>query len=99
MTHKVDCSEASMTDLPQVCEELLGVLPEEQLSHLRVLQAPGPHTRRHGQRLHSVDHTSSVTFLFRLTTFVLTLSLKAQHVWDGKKTDRQAFLYEPQNTI
>lgn len=42
-----------MTNLPQVCEELLGVLPEEELSHLRVLQAPGPHTRRHGQRLDS----------------------------------------------
>lgn len=82
MTHKVNCSEASMTDLPQVCEELLGVLPEEQLRHLRVLQAPGPHTRRHGQRLDSVDHTSRVIFLFcffksRLKTFVLTLLIKA----------------------
>lgn len=64
MTHEVDCSEASMTDLPQVCEELLGVLPEEQLSHLRVLQAPGPHTRRHGQRLDSEGHTSRETFSF-----------------------------------
>lgn len=54
VTHKVDRSEASMTNLPQVCEELLGILPEEQLSHLRVLQAPGPHTRRHGQRLDSM---------------------------------------------
>lgn len=63
ITHKVDSSEASMTDLPQVCEELLRVLPEEQLSHLRVLQAPGPHTRRHGQRLDSAHHTSRVTFL------------------------------------
>lgn len=64
IAHKVDGSEASMTDLPQVCEELLRVLPEEQLSHLRVLQAPGPHTRRHGQRLDSAHHTSRVTFLF-----------------------------------
>lgn len=64
VTHKVDRSEASMTNLPQVCEELLGILPEEQLSHLRVLQAPGPHTRRHGQRLDSVDETDRVRFLF-----------------------------------
>lgn len=64
VTHKVDRSEASMTNLPQVCEELLGVVPEEQLSHLRVLQAPGPHTRRHGQRLDSMDETDRVRFLF-----------------------------------
>lgn len=64
VTHKVDRSEASMTNLPQVCEELLGILPEEQLSHLRVLQAPGPHTRRHGQRLDSMGETDRVRFLF-----------------------------------
>lgn len=46
-----------MADLPQVCEELFRILPEEKLSHLRVLQAPGPHTRRHGQRLVSVEET------------------------------------------
>lgn len=33
-----------MADLSQVCKELFGILPAEQLSHLRVLQAPGPHT-------------------------------------------------------
>lgn len=62
-----------MADLPQVCEELLRVLPEEQLSHLRVLQAPGPHTRRHGQRLVSVEETHwvSVCYLEGLPTFVL----------------------------
>lgn len=52
-----------MANLPQVREELLRVLPKEQLSHLRVLQAPGPHTRRHGQRLDSMDHTSRVRLL------------------------------------
>lgn len=40
-----------MADLSQVCKELFRILPAEQLSHLRVLQAPGPHTWRHGQRL------------------------------------------------
>lgn len=60
-----------MADLPQVGEELLGILPGEQLSHLRVLQAPGPHTRRHGQRLASVEETHwvSVCYLEGLPTF------------------------------
>lgn len=43
-TYKVDCPEAPMAYFSQVCEELLRILPAEQLSHLRVLQAPGPHT-------------------------------------------------------
>lgn len=72
LTHEVDRSEAPMADLPQVREELLRILPEEQLSHLRVLQAPGPHTRRHGQRLVSVEETHWVSFccLERSVTFV-----------------------------
>ena len=58
-----------MADLPQVCEELLRILPEEKLSHLRVLQAPGPHTRRHGQRLVSVGETywMSVCYIWGIT--------------------------------
>lgn len=44
ITYKVHGSEAPMADLSQVCEELFRILPAEQLSHLRVLQAPGPHT-------------------------------------------------------
>lgn len=31
-----------MADLPEVREELLRVILEEELSHIRVLQAPGP---------------------------------------------------------
>ena len=50
-THKVDGSEASMADLPEVCEQLLGVASVEELRHLRVLQAPRPDTRWHRQRL------------------------------------------------
>lgn len=50
-----------MADLPQVREELLGVLPAEQLRHLRVLQAPGPHTRRHGKRLARAEETRWVS--------------------------------------
>ncbi len=69
VTHEVDRSEAPMADLSQVCEELFGILPKEQLSHLRVLQAPGPHTRRHGQRLMSAEGTNwvSVCYLEGLT--------------------------------
>lgn len=72
-TYEVDRSKAPMADLPQVCEELLGILPEEQLSHLRVLQAPGPHTRRHGQRLVIVVETNwvSICYLEELQPFVL----------------------------
>lgn len=73
LTYKVHCSEAPVADLPQVREELLGILPREELSHLRVLQAPGPHTRRHGQRLVSVEETHwvSICYLERIPTFVL----------------------------
>lgn len=73
LTYKVHCSEAPVADLPQVREELLGILPREELSHLRVLQAPGPHTRRHGQRLVSVEeaHWVSICYLERIPTFVL----------------------------
>lgn len=62
-----------MANLPQVCEELLRILPEEELSHLRVLQAPGPHTRRHGQRLVSMEETHwvSICYMEGLPTFVV----------------------------
>lgn len=57
-----------MADLPEIGEELLGVLPAEQLRHLRVLQAPGPHTQRHGQRLvGSAGHTRRERLLFERT--------------------------------
>lgn len=64
VTYKVDSPEAAMAYLPQVCEELLRVLPVEELSHLRVLQAPGPHTRRHGQRLGRLGGTHWVTVCY-----------------------------------
>lgn len=61
ITHKVDSSKAPMADLSQVCEEFFGIFPAEQLSHLRVLQAPGPHTWRHGQRLVSTEEAGKTT--------------------------------------
>ncbi len=41
-TYKIHCAEAAMTDLTEVCEELLGVLLKKQLCDLGVLQAPCP---------------------------------------------------------
>ena len=62
-----------MADLPEVGEELLRVIPEEQLRHIGVLQAPGPHNRRHGQRLVSEENTHrvSVCYLEGSPMFVL----------------------------
>lgn len=73
-----------MANLPQVREELLGILPGEQFSHLRVLQAPGPHTRRHGQRLVSVEETHwvSVCYLEGLPTFVLD-TWATEEIWSS----------------
>lgn len=50
-----------MANLSQVCKEFFRILPVEQLSHLRVLQAPGPHTWRHGQRLMSTEKAGKTT--------------------------------------
>lgn len=41
-TYKIDRAKAAMTDLTEVCEELLGVLLEEEICDLGVLQAPCP---------------------------------------------------------
>lgn len=79
VTYEVDRSEAPMADLPQVREELLGVLPEEKLGHLRVLQAPGPHTRGHGQRLASVEEGHSVIVDY----------------WKGSKTPAALEMWSP----
>lgn len=57
LSYEVDRSEAAMADLPQVGEQLLRVISVEELSYLRVLQAPGPHTGWHGQRLNEHTHT------------------------------------------
>ena len=75
-----------MSNLPQVCEELLRILPAEQLSHLRVLQAPGPHTRRHGQRLESRERdTLCERLLFgRITNVHVVLETRAaQEIWSS----------------
>ena len=50
-TYKVDGAEAAVADLAEVGEELLGVVPEEELCHVGVLQAARPQRRRHPARL------------------------------------------------
>lgn len=47
-THKVHGSKAAMANFTEVREELFGVILEEELSHIRVLQAPGPAPSWHG---------------------------------------------------
>lgn len=47
LPYKVDGAEAAMAYFPQVGEKLLRVFFEEELSHLRVLQAPCPYRGGH----------------------------------------------------
>lgn len=48
-THKVDCTEAAMSDLSQVWEQFLRVLLEEELSNIGVFQAPRPTSVGHAE--------------------------------------------------
>lgn len=47
LPYKVDSAKAAMAYFPQVREKLLRVFFEEQLGHLRILQAPCPYRRGH----------------------------------------------------
>lgn len=48
LTHKVHSSKAAMANLTEVRKELFWVILEEKLSHIGVLQAPGPAPSWHG---------------------------------------------------
>lgn len=50
-TYKVNGAEAAVSDLPQVGEQLLGVIFAEEVGHVGVLQVARPNTRGHGQGL------------------------------------------------